>query len=123
MWAQQNNLQNETFPYMNTLTNCVNKVVKDGFADSFKVTTRGLYSCSKSRYYRPEQVNVVESFRFDRHADPNENAIMYVIETTDGIKGTLIDAYGAYADANVNLFMKEVEDIHKKIERLDRPIC
>ena len=53
-------------------------------------------------------------YRFEGQSDPADNAIMYVVETGDGVKGTLIDAYGAYADENVNKFMSEVEEISKK---------
>ncbi len=107
---------------MNTLTYLSNKAVKDGYTDNFSVTNRGLYSSSESRYYRPEQVSVKDFFRFEGHSDPADNAIMYLIETTDGQRGTLIDAYGPYADANVNVFMKEVEDIQKKVTKGTRPI-
>lgn len=108
---------------MNTLTSCVNKVVKDGFADSFNVTGRGLFSCSNSRYYSPEQVKVLDFYRFEGQSDPADNAIMYVIETADGSRGTLIDAYGPYADAGVNKFMKDVEDINKKVVKGNKPQC
>lgn len=122
MWAQQNNQPGEQ-QFMNTLTSCVNKVVKDGFSDSFNVTSRGLYSCSKENYYSPEQIKVINFYRFEGESDPADNAIMYVIETADGARGTLIDAYGPYADARVNLFMKEVEDMNKKVVKRERPDC
>src|SRR3954468_1019478 len=115
MWAQQNGIPKEQVPFMNTLTSLINKVVKDGYTDSFKITGRGLYSCSKSRYYRPEQVKVINFYRFEGQSDPADNSIMYVIETSDGIKGTLIDAYGPYSDGSVNKFMTEVEDIQKQV--------
>ena len=57
---------------------------------------------------------MVDFFRFEGQSDPADSAIMYVIETTDGLKGILIDAYGAYADEHVNKFMAEVEEINKK---------
>lgn len=41
-------------------------------------------------------------------------SILYAIETVDGTKGTLSDAYGLYADEQTGDFMKEVE-IHKKV--------
>jgi hypothetical protein len=37
-----------------------------------------------------------------------------VIETSDDAKGTLTDAYGMYADPNIDQFIKEVENITKK---------
>jgi hypothetical protein len=38
----------------------------------------------------------------------------YVIETTDGLKGTLVDAYGPYADRKLSEFMQQVESFQKK---------
>jgi hypothetical protein len=113
MRTQENNQQNELVPFMNTLTSCVNKVVKDGYTDSFKVTDRGLYATSTDKTYNPEQVRVINFYRFEGQSDPGDNAIMYVIETEDGLKGTLIDAYGAYSDNTVTTFMNEVEEINK----------
>ena len=54
-------------------------------------------------------------FRFEGESDPDDNAILYVIETTDGLKGTLIDAYGVYNDQRVTQFMKDVNMIQKKV--------
>ena len=120
MWTLQNNMPKERLPYMNTITSLVNKVVKDGFSDSFQVTDRGLYSFGKSRYYRPEQVSVVNLYRSEEASAPYNNSVMYVIETADGIRGTLIDNTGAYGDSKVTGFMQEVEDIHKKVEQQDK---
>ena len=108
---------------MNSLAAHVNKAVGDGYTDSFNVTTRGLYSISKSRYYRPEQVQIINFYRFEGQGSPRDNAIMYVIETSDGLKGTLIDAYSTNADANVSKFMGEVEEIRKKVSRYNQHEC
>jgi hypothetical protein len=43
-------------------------------------------------------------------------SVLYAIETTDGVKGTLVDAYGLYADEETGEFMKEVE-VHKKVSQ------
>jgi hypothetical protein len=47
-------------------------------------------------------------------SDPDDNAILYVIKTSDDTKGTLIDGYGVYMDPKLSAFMKEVENIQKK---------
>ena len=43
---------------------------------------------------------------------------MYAIETNDGKKGTIVDAYGAYADPDISPFIIEVEKIQKKIPQV-----
>jgi len=86
----------------------------DGYTEDFKAAERGLLSLQSERIYEPAQIHVVNFFRFEGASDPADNTILYVIETTDGVKGTLVDAYGSYADAKVTAFMKQVEDINKK---------
>lgn len=112
---------NTSIPFMNTLTSCVNKAVKDGYRDSFKVTKQGLFSNQRNKTYKPDEVRVIDFFRFEGVSDPADNSILYVIETTDGDKGTLIDAYGTYADEAINKFMTEVQEINKKAQKHDIP--
>jgi len=99
---------------MKTLASCLNKIVKDGYGENFKVTDEGLQSLETEKIYKPEQVHIVNFFRFEGASDPSDSAILYVIETTDGAKGSLTDAYGMYADPEIDTFIKEVENISKK---------
>jgi hypothetical protein len=115
---QISDLQHSSIPHMNTLTACVNKAQKEGYTQSFMVTRQGLQSAAdETSTYSPRQIKVVNFYRFEGQSDPADNSILYVIETSDGKKGMLIDAYGAYADDKVNKFMNEVEDINKKTEK------
>lgn len=104
----------ELAPAMTTLTERVNKEIKDGYTDNMKIVRQGLYSALRDKTYTPHDIKIINFYRFEGQSDPADNAIMYVIETTDGVKGILIDAYGTYADENVNKFMREVEEINKK---------
>jgi hypothetical protein len=106
---------NDQIPHMKSLALCLNKMVLDGYDDDFKIADAGLRSLKTERIYGPDQINVVNFFRFEGQSDPNDNTIMYVIETNDGLKGTLVDAYGAYADKQLAEFMQQVESIQKKV--------
>ncbi len=99
---------------MKTLGACLNKVVKDGYIENFKVTEKGLKSLETEKLYQPDQIHIVNFFRFEGASDPSDSAILYVIETNDGTKGSLTDAYGMYADPNIDKFIKEVEKYQKK---------
>jgi len=99
---------------MKTLASCLNKIVKDGYEENFKVTDQGLQSLETEKTYQPDQVQIVNFFRFEGASDPSDSAILYVIETSDGAKGSLTDAYGTYADPEIDKFIKEVESISKK---------
>jgi hypothetical protein len=100
---------------MMTLTSCTNKVKEDGYKEDFLVTKEGLTSYGEQKFYSPDQVSIVNFYRFEGTSDPGDNTILYVIETDDGKKGTLVDGYGAYADSDVSKFIDKVQEIQKKI--------
>jgi hypothetical protein len=102
---------------MQTLSEATNKAVEKGFTKSFKVVGKGLTTDNEEKFYSPEEVKISNFFRFEGYSDPMDNAILYLIETNDNVKGTLIDAYGAYADAKLSKFVHDVEDIQKKIKK------
>jgi hypothetical protein len=106
-----------TQPYMKSLSTCLNKMVTDGYVEDFKASDRGLESLNSGKWYKPEEVQVINFFRFEGMSDPDDNAILYVIRTSDGTKGTLIDGYGVYMDPKLSAFMKEVENIQKKTNK------
>jgi hypothetical protein len=99
---------------MKTLAPCLNKLVLDGFEEDFKVTDKGLLGLHNEKHYQPADVEIVNFYRFEGASDPADNSILYALQTADGVKGTLIDAYGPYADPAVTHFMQEVENMHKK---------
>ena len=101
--------------WMKTLTSCVNKVKQDGHIEDFQVTKKGLTTFNEEKFYSPEQVSIINFYRFEGESDPGDNAILYVVATDDGKKGTLVDGYGASADPDVSKFIVKVEEIKKQI--------
>ena len=112
-------VNNDEVPHMKSLAQCVNKMVLDGYTEDFKVVNMGLKSLKTEKTYNPEEVHVRNFFRFEGQSDPNDNTIMYVIETNDGLKGTLVDAYGPYADVKVSEFMQQVDSFEKKVTKAE----
>ena len=102
---------------MKPLAECLEKLVSEGYTEDFTIKGDVLLSFNTKLEYTHEQVHVQNFYRFEGPSSPDDNAIMYAIETNDGSKGTLIDSYGVYSDTDVNAFMQRVEDIHKKVER------
>jgi len=100
---------------MVTLTQAIDHAVKRGYLENFKLVGTGLTTETEGKFYSPSDVRIDNFFRFEGDSDPEDNAILYLIETNDGRKGLVIDAYGAYADARVSTFIRAVEDIQKKI--------
>ena len=106
--------ENNSMPYMKSLANCLTHMVNDGYTEDFTVTEEGLRSVQHLNSYLPEEIQVVNFYRFEGESDPDDNAILYIIETVDGIKGTLVNSYGTYSDSRISNFMNNVEIIKKK---------
>ena len=103
----------ESLPFMKSLTRCLKKMILEGYTVDFKVAGNGLTAGQNSGKYSPEEIQVVNSFRFETPSEPNDNAILYVIETNDGTRGTMIDSNSARGHETVSQFMKDVESYRK----------
>ena len=125
MWTHQGNSgRKEQTLFMNTLSACMNKAATEGYSECFIVTSRGLYAISKGRYYRPEQVQLIDTYRCETQGGTSaEPAAMYAIETSDGLKGTLVDTPTTFSEGSANEFIREAEDIRKQFVRHNEHEC
>lgn len=99
---------------MTTMTSCVNRLQAEGYTENFIVKAVGMEAPSSGKLYVPEEVKINSFYRFEGESDPADNAIVYAIETKDGLRGILIDSYGAEASQKMSKFISEVEDITKR---------
>lgn len=110
--------KNDSTQKMDTLSECLNKAIEDGYVQNFKVQAGRLTTEDEKSFYTPNDVAIPNFFRFEGYSDPQDNAILYLVETIDGTMGTLIDSYGAEADASLANFIREVQDIQKKDKKM-----
>jgi len=106
---------NDKPTYMTDLEKCMNKLEEKGFTDQYKVEDGRLHCLTNDKTYQAEDVLAINFYRFEGISNPDDEAVLYAIETADGRKGTLADAYGMYADPSIGEFMQNVE-VHKKVK-------
>jgi hypothetical protein len=115
---QQNSKDNRTGEYtegndpstfMNNEENLMKKLEQHGYTGQFKVEKGKLLNLTTGKKYKSADVKAVNFYRFEGISDPDDMSILYAIETGDGAKGTLTDAYGNYSDDDTGAFMKQVE--------------
>lgn len=104
---------NDRFTNMTDMEKCMHKLEADGFTDQYKVEGGKLNDLTNNKKYKPKDVKAVNFYRFEGISNPDDMSILYAIETTDGRKGTLVDAYGFYSDDDTAEFMNQIE-INKK---------
>ena len=76
----------------------LSELARRGFTDGFRVVEGNLRVLTTGKVLRPDDLVIREVYRFEGISDPDDMAIVYAIEGTAGIRGTLIDAFGVYAD-------------------------
>lgn len=89
-----------------TLSEAIKDLQEKGYAEDFNLCDAGVENKSKKLIHKAEELDVVKFYRFEGNSNPEDNTILYVIETNTGHKGLLVDAYGAYS-GNVSREMIE----------------
>jgi len=103
---------------LTTLTACLKMLDGKGYTVQFQVAEGNkIKSLATENMYAPEDVRISNFYRFEGESNPDDNSILYAIETNSSEHGTLIDAYGSNNDVAITDFIKSVEDIHKKVDK------
>ncbi len=78
-----------------TLSQAINKLkLEEGYEFDFNLMDEKIELRSESSLYHVDDFEVDKVLRFEGMSNPDDNAILYCITTTDGKKGTLVDGYG-----------------------------
>ncbi|WP_373056379.1 phosphoribosylpyrophosphate synthetase [Zunongwangia sp. H14] len=81
-----------------TLSEALNDLQSRGYTYDFNLKPRCLECPSLKLEIHPEDFIVDETYRFEGMSSTDDNSILYGISSKNGIKGTLVDAYGVYAE-------------------------
>lgn len=69
-----------------------------GYNTDFMKKPTCLYCYTLDLWIAPEEFSIDEFYRFDDNSSPDDTSVLYAISSYTGLKGTLVDAYGVYAD-------------------------
>ena len=82
-----------------SLVDALDDLRKRGYEADFSTETVCLYCEDLDIRLDPEDFHVDEVYRFEGDSNPDDNSILYAISSSTGVKGTLVDSYGAYSDS------------------------
>jgi hypothetical protein len=80
-----------------TVTQAVNGLKARGFTMDFNLKENCIV-CNNDKF-NPEEFEIVEVYRFEGNTDPADEAVVYAIESANGLKGVLVNGYGIYSDS------------------------
>ncbi len=89
--------------------------------NEFIMTPEG-FTAGKGKYYNPEDLKIIKTFRFEGDSNPDDSSIIYLIEASDGLIGYSMDAYGAYSnhddEGRYDEFIKQVSKEDRDVQAI-----
>lgn len=78
-----------------TLSQALNKLkLEEGYENDFNLLDEEIELKSENKTFGVEDFDVDKVLRFEGMSNPDDNAILYAITTSNGQKGVLVDGYG-----------------------------
>lgn len=82
-----------------TLSEAIANLKKRGYIHDFNLHPEWIECAPLNLQLKPMQFHVDEVYRFEGMTNPDDSSILMAIQSTDGVKGLLVDAYGVYSDS------------------------
>ncbi len=92
-----------------TLSEAVDKLKEKGYTHNFSISREGLLASENGATFQPTEVELDEFHRFEGISNPSDMSIVYAVSTHPGIRGTVVDAYGADGSELTSAFMNRVK--------------
>ena len=93
-----------------TVTEAVKGLKNRGFTLDFNLKENCLV-CQEHKF-DPEKFEIVEVYRFEGNSDPADEAVVYAIQSNNGMKGVLVNGYGISAEEMSDEMVKKLR-VHK----------
>jgi len=85
-----------------TLTEAIADLKNRGFHVDFNLKETQIECTTTGARLSPSDFEITEVYRFEGETDPGDELVLYAIESKEGLKGTLMNAYGAYSNTISN---------------------
>lgn len=79
-----------------TVSQAINGLKERGYTLDFNLKPNGI-ECEGQKF-NPKNFEIKEFHRFEGTSDPADEAIVYAIESGNGMKGVLVNAFGVYSE-------------------------
>lgn len=71
-----------------------------GYTYDFNLQEDCIFCQGKNQQIAQDEFHIAETHRFENNSDPDENAVVYAIDSPiHNIRGILVNSYGIYADS------------------------
>jgi hypothetical protein len=105
---------------MTTVSAVLEKLRLKKFDNEFNISPEG-FTINNKKFYQPQDLKIIRTYRFEGDSDPSDNSIIYLIEANDGLVGFSLDAYGVYSDHDddgYDNFIKQISVDERKEQQI-----
>jgi hypothetical protein len=95
-----------------TVTEAINGLRKRGFSLDFNLQVNSIQCFNPDLNLNPDDFEIKEIYRFEGDSNPDDEEIVYAIESKDGHKGVFVNGYGPSAEVIGAEMMKKLTDHH-----------
>jgi|SRR5665213_296347 len=96
-------------PNYDTLSAAINSLYDRGFTKDFNIAFDKLICHAANECLNPHEFEITEVYRFEGETNPSDEAVVYAVVSKDGkMKGTIVNAYGTYADPASDEMIKKL---------------
>jgi hypothetical protein len=81
---------------MATLSQVMEQLRQKKIGNEFSWKDGRLFTLGKG--YGADQLTIVKTYRFEGDSNPDDSAVLYILQSSDGVLGYTIDSYGVYSD-------------------------
>ncbi|UJF30783.1 hypothetical protein L0B70_05220 [Kaistella sp. 97-N-M2] len=97
---------------LKTLSQVLNTLIKRGITKEICMNDQNQMVLGKDeKIYKPEDLVIVKSYRFEGDSNPDDNAVLYLLQDKEGELATILDSYGAesnYSGEEFDFFLRQV---------------
>src|SRR3954453_1956301 len=93
-----------------TVTEALADLKERGYSFDFNLRSNRFYCAVSDSEYDVHQLQIKETYRFEGNSDPEDEGVIYAIAADDGVQGTFVNGYGAYADSESEALL----NLHKQ---------
>jgi hypothetical protein len=90
-----------------TMTGAIADLARRGFTADLRAVDGALRTATGETLW-PRDLVIREVHRFEGVSDPDDMEVLYAVESVSGVRGTLADAFGVYADPATGAALRDV---------------
>lgn len=95
-----------------TVSKAIEELRKQGYATDFNLEENAIV-CNAGKF-GADDFEIVDVYRYEGNSDPGDEAAVYAIQSSNGLKGVLVTGYGASSETTSPEMLRKLTEAHRE---------